>query len=224
MSGEKDASAWAIIPLPLDSKGISYAFWAYDRGAGKRIMHSIVLAVPSELEQLFIDKGPLLLANLTNWANEFINSGKINKKEIITMVNSLYQSGKSLTSKKKIETKKIALVDEMGKHKEVISKVYAIRGHIPSIVLHPNFPSKITQRIMKRLNGEKSVSDICNIINEEQSKVSHNLKKLMECHFLDVKRKGKKRIYSLNKNTISPILKLVEEHVRKCCKGVCSKK
>ena len=48
----------------------------------------------------------------------------------------------------------------MGKHKEVISKVYAIRGHIPSIVLHPNFPSKITQRIMKRLNGKKSVSDI----------------------------------------------------------------
>ncbi|MFX0061635.1 MAG: hypothetical protein ACFFC7_05560 [Candidatus Hermodarchaeota archaeon] len=157
---EQGASGWAIIPLPLDSKGLSYAFWAHDRGAGKKIIHSIVLAVPSALEQLFIAKGAELLANLTNWANEFINAGKLNKKEIIDMVNSLHQSGKSLISQKKMEAKQIALVDEMNKYKDVMSKIYAVRGHIPSIVLHPNFPSKITQKIMKRLNGEKSVSDI----------------------------------------------------------------
>lgn len=72
--------------------------------------------------------------------------------------------------------------------------------------------------------GEKSVSEICKITNEEQSKVSHNLKKLTECHFLDVKRKGKKRIYSLNKDTVSPILRLVEKHVHKYCKVGCNKK
>ena len=68
----------------------------------------------------------------------------------------------------------------------------------------------------------KSVSEICKDINEEQSKVSHNLKKLMECHFLDVERQGKKRIYSLNKDTLLPILAMVSKHVHKYCKEVCS--
>ena len=85
--------------------------------------------------------------------------------------------------------------------------------------------NKTRMKIIEALAlGEKSVSEICKLINEEQSKVSHNLKKLTECHFLDVKRKGKKRIYSLNKDTVSPILRLVEEHVRKYCKGACNKK
>ncbi len=62
------------------------------------------------------------------------------------------------------------------------------------------FSNKTRIKIIEALiTGEKSVSEICKLINEEQSKVSHNLKKLTECHFLDVKRKGKKRIYSLNK-------------------------
>ena len=87
------------------------------------------------------------------------------------------------------------------------------------------FSNKTRIKIIEALSqGEKSVSDICKLTNEEQSKVSHNLKKLTECHFLDVKRKGKNRIYSLNKDTVIPILRLVEKHVKKCCKGVCPKK
>jgi DNA-binding transcriptional ArsR family regulator len=80
-------------------------------------------------------------------------------------------------------------------------------------------------RIIEALSlGPKSVTEICKFVNEEQSKVSHNLRKLMECNFLDVERKGKKRIYSLNKDTIIPILKLVEKHVRTHCREVCHKK
>ena len=71
------------------------------------------------------------------------------------------------------------------------------------------------------ISGPKSVSEICSLIKEEQSKVSHNLRKLMECRFLDVEKKGKQRIYSLNKDTIIPILKLVERHVHKYCGEVC---
>lgn len=67
------------------------------------------------------------------------------------------------------------------------------------------------------ISGPKSVSEICSLISEEQSKVSHNLRKLMECNFLEVERKGKQRVYSLNKDTIIPILKLVEKHVHKYC-------
>ena len=59
-----------------------------------------------------------------------------------------------------------------------------------------------------------SVTEICQTLAEEQSKISHNLKCLAECHFLDVKKQGKKRIYSLNKDTILPLMKLVDNDRR----------
>ena len=87
------------------------------------------------------------------------------------------------------------------------------------------FSNKTRMRIIESLiSGSKSVTEICDAIKEEQSKVSHNLRKLMECHFLDVERKGKQRVYSLNKDTIIPILNLVEKHVHKYCGEVCKKK
>jgi len=52
------------------------------------------------------------------------------------------------------------------------------------------------------MQGPKSVNEICESLNEEQSKISHNLKKLAECHFVDVQQEGKKRVYSINKETI----------------------
>lgn len=71
------------------------------------------------------------------------------------------------------------------------------------------------------LRGSKSVNEICRDMKEEQSKVSHNLKRLMDCNFIDVERKGKKRIYSLNQETVIPILKLVDKHVAKYCDKEC---
>ena len=72
-----------------------------------------------------------------------------------------------------------------------------------------------------------SVNQITEKVKEEQSKVSHNLKNLNECHVLNVKQVGKKRIYSLNKETVMPILDIVEKHVKgnciieNCPKGSC---
>ncbi len=87
------------------------------------------------------------------------------------------------------------------------------------------FSNKTRMKIIEALTeGPKSVTQICKITGEEQSKVSHNLKKLMECHFLGFTRQGKKRIYSLNKDTIVPILQLVEKHVHSYCKEVCHRK
>lgn len=74
------------------------------------------------------------------------------------------------------------------------------------------------------MKGEKSVGDICEEIKEEQSKVSHNLKRLMDCNFITVKKEGKKRIYSLNQETVVPILKLVDKHVSKYCDKECWQK
>jgi DNA-binding transcriptional ArsR family regulator len=68
-----------------------------------------------------------------------------------------------------------------------------------------------------------SVSDICAKLKEEQSKISHNLKILSDCHFLNVEKKGKQRIYALNKETIVPLMSLVEKHVVRYCCNNCKK-
>ena len=87
-----------------------------------------------------------------------------------------------------------------------------------------NFSNKTRMKIIESLRkGPKSVTEICKDTNEEQSKVSHNLKRLTDCHFLDVERNGKKRIYSLNKDTIIPLLGMVSNHVKKYCCEVCNK-
>ncbi|MEK6823755.1 MAG: metalloregulator ArsR/SmtB family transcription factor [Nanoarchaeota archaeon] len=70
--------------------------------------------------------------------------------------------------------------------------------------------------------GSLSVNELSKILNQERSKVSHSLKSLLECGFVSVKNKGRERIYSLNTDTIIPLLSLVEKHVKKYCK-VCKK-
>lgn len=81
-----------------------------------------------------------------------------------------------------------------------------------------NFANKTKLDIIVALrNGPLCVNDIVKELGEEQSKVSHNLKKLTNCHILVVEKKGKQRIYSLNHSTVLPILKIVEEHIHENC-------
>jgi len=77
---------------------------------------------------------------------------------------------------------------------------------------------KIVEALMER---PLNVSKICKQTGEEQSKISHNLKILKDCHVVDAKIKGKQRIYSLNKDTIVPLMKLVEQHVSRYCGARC---
>ncbi len=77
----------------------------------------------------------------------------------------------------------------------------------------------IIERLKKR---PLSVNELSKQLNQERSKVSHALLSLAECNFVLVEKKGKNRIYSLNKDTIVPLLDLIEEHVTKYCK-VCNK-
>ena len=62
-----------------------------------------------------------------------------------------------------------------------------------------------------------SVSEIVEKSELEQSNVSHNLKRLEYCGFVVVKPNGKQRIYSLNKETIKPLMNLIEKHTHKFC-------
>lgn len=70
---------------------------------------------------------------------------------------------------------------------------------------------------------EKSVSELSKELNVEQSKLSHALSNLRCCKIVNVLKKGKQRIYSLNKKTIVPILKIIDKHaINYCSKSGCS--
>ncbi len=77
-------------------------------------------------------------------------------------------------------------------------------------------------RILEALaSGPLIVSEICAELGEEQSKVSHSLRKLAQCNVVAVEQIGKRRRYSLNKSTVRPLMKLVEKHVHKYCGENC---
>jgi DNA-binding transcriptional ArsR family regulator len=62
-----------------------------------------------------------------------------------------------------------------------------------------------------------SVNELAVSLGQEQSMVSHNLKPLVECNFIAVKRQGKKHIYTVNEETIRPIFAAVQNHAQKFC-------
>ena len=66
---------------------------------------------------------------------------------------------------------------------------------------------------------QSSVNELVEKLGIEQSKLSHALASLNHCNIVESKQKGKKRIYSLNKKTILPILKLIDNHKCKYCPG-----
>ncbi len=64
-------------------------------------------------------------------------------------------------------------------------------------------------------DGPKSVTDICRELEFEQTMVSHHLKCLSFCGFVNSDKHGKNRIYSLNEETVIPLLKIVDKHLCK---------
>jgi len=64
---------------------------------------------------------------------------------------------------------------------------------------------------------EKSVTQLYKELGIEQIKVSHALRNLKNCNIVKVKQKGKQRIYYLNKDTIVPMLNLIDKHALKYC-------
>ncbi len=63
--------------------------------------------------------------------------------------------------------------------------------------------------------GPKPVGQICRETGLEQSRVSHHLKCLTFCGFVRNRREGKRMIYSLNEETLKPLLSLAEEHIQR---------
>jgi len=83
-------------------------------------------------------------------------------------------------------------------------------------------PLKI--RIISQLKEKnQSVSELSKNLKIEQSKLSHALNSMKCCKIVYDKKDGKQRIYSLNKRTILPILKIIDMHEKEFCKCCCLK-
>lgn len=86
-----------------------------------------------------------------------------------------------------------------------------------------NLANPIKIKIISALREkESSVSELAEKLKIEQSKLSHSLVSLKCCNIVKVKQKGKQRIYFLNKDTIIPMLNLIDKHAKTFCKGICS--
>ena len=67
-----------------------------------------------------------------------------------------------------------------------------------------------------------TVTEIIKETGHEQSTISHSIKKLENCHFVTVEKRGQNRVYALNEETIIPLLKIMDVHVKKYCHKCCS--
>ena len=89
-------------------------------------------------------------------------------------------------------------------------------------IFFTNFANPLKINIILSLrNKDKCVGELSKELKVEQSKISHALASLRCCKIVNVKQKGKVRIYSLNKKTIIPILKIIDKHANTFCKGDC---
>ncbi len=80
-------------------------------------------------------------------------------------------------------------------------------------------PSRL--EIIKSLReSPKNVSILSKELKYEQSRVSHNLRKLKQLGFVTYKPNGKERIYEIDKS-INPLLKLIDTHVDTYYKHYC---
>jgi DNA-binding transcriptional ArsR family regulator len=72
--------------------------------------------------------------------------------------------------------------------------------------------------ILEALGGsDMSVTQIAESLGQEQSMVSHNLRSLERCRFVYVERKGKSKVYSLNRDTVESLFKTIEMHAQNHC-------
>lgn len=83
------------------------------------------------------------------------------------------------------------------------------------------FGTLVSNSRLKMINllrrGEKNVSEIIKELKTAQTSVSHDLKRLKDCGFVEVKTKGKFRYYKLNNKTIRPLMEIIDRHMKGNC-------
>jgi ArsR family transcriptional regulator len=90
---------------------------------------------------------------------------------------------------------------------------------VPYHLFFPALGNEARMRIVLSLkDAPQSVNELTRKVGLKQSHVSHHLKCLTFCGFVKNRREGKKRIYSLNQETVSQLLTIAERHVDKFAK------
>ena len=67
--------------------------------------------------------------------------------------------------------------------------------------------------------GELNATGIAEKLGYEQSLTSHHLTRLERCGFVNVKKNGRERVYTLNEETLKPLLLLMDKHINNFCKN-----
>lgn len=81
------------------------------------------------------------------------------------------------------------------------------------------FSTKLKTDVLNALMKKPmNVNELAEEIKAERSKVSHALTSLRMCRIVGAEKKGRERVYSITKDTVKPMLKLVDRHVAKYCK------
>jgi len=107
---------------------------------------------------------------------------------------------------------------------------------MPSIQYHKCFDTLANElriKIISSLNERPmSVEELSEKVGAERSRVSHSLKTLRVCNYVDVEKQGKQRIYALRKGILAEhadpvsgndIFRFVENHFEYHCMGECRK-
>lgn len=68
--------------------------------------------------------------------------------------------------------------------------------------------------------GPRNATDIGEALDIEQSMVSHNLACLINCGFVLANKNGKNKVCSLNKETVLPLLEIIDRHVEQYGKNL----
>ena len=62
-----------------------------------------------------------------------------------------------------------------------------------------------------------NVGELVESLKMDQTHVSHDLARLRECGFVNTEMKKKFKYYSLNKETIAPLMSLIDKHMSGNC-------
>lgn len=83
------------------------------------------------------------------------------------------------------------------------------------------FGTLVSQSRLKIINllkqGKKNVTEIMQELKMDQTAVSHDLSRLKKCGFVLTEVEGKYRYYTLNNETIKPLMSLIEKHMSQYC-------
>lgn len=83
------------------------------------------------------------------------------------------------------------------------------------------FGTLVSDSRLKILNllrrKDMNVSQLVSELNMDQTHISHDLARLRKCGFVKSTIKGKYRNYSINQETIKPLLDLIDQHMAGNC-------